>query len=77
MHRKYGKAAMAAKGITWAVVLVFGLALAYGNPDGEILKASPEQFDFGAIPEGEPAVATTSIENVGDSPVEITNVRTT
>ena len=77
MHRKNGKAAMAIKALTWTCVLIFGLALAYGTSTVEVLKATPEQVDFGTIPEGEPAVATASIENVSDSPVEITNVRTT
>jgi len=81
MHMKR-KTTMAIKGVTRTCALIVGLFLAYGispafgSAAGEVLKATPEQFDFGAIPEGEPAVATASIENVGNSPVEIINVRT-
>jgi len=72
-----GKGGTAIKAIISTCFLIFGFALAYGDSTGEILKATPEQFDFGAIPEGEPAVATAVVENVGDAPVEITNLRTT
>lgn len=76
MPMKYEKATLAIKGIAWTCVLIFGLSFAYGASEGDVLKATPESFDFGAVPEGDPAVATASIENVGDVPVEITNVRT-
>jgi hypothetical protein len=77
MFMNHGKAGTAIKAITSTCFLIFGFALAYGGSTGEILKATPEQLDFGAIPEGEPAIAAAVVENVGDSPVEITNVRTT
>jgi hypothetical protein len=77
MFMKRGKSRTAIRAITSTCFLIFGFALAHGGSTGEILKATPEQLDFGAIPEGEPAVATAFVENVGDSPVEITNVRTT
>ena len=59
-----------------ACALAMGLSLVYGVSPGEVLKATPDHQDFGEIPEGEPAVATSIIENVGSAPVEITNVRT-
>ena len=74
---KHSKTTIAIKGITCVCALIFGLALAYGGSTGEVIKATPEQFDFGTIPEGDPAVTTAIIENVGDVTVEITNVRTT
>jgi hypothetical protein len=73
---KRGRAAVAAGCIAGAWMLIVGLTLAYGNPAGEILKATPEQFDFGTVAEGKPAVVTTSVQNIGSTPVEITNVRT-
>ena len=76
MSMKLGKSRTVFRAIASTCFLIFGLALAYGGSTGEILKATPEQLDFGKIPEGEPAVATAIVENVGDSPVEITNVRT-
>jgi hypothetical protein len=76
MFMKLGKSRTAFRAITSTCFLIFGFALAYGGATGEILKATPEQLDFGTIPEGEPAVATAVVENVGDTPVEITNVRT-
>jgi hypothetical protein len=73
---KRGKAALAAGCMAWICMLIIGLSLAYGNQAGEILKATPEQFDFGTVPEGTPAATTTTIQNIGNTPVEITNVRT-
>ncbi len=66
---KYGNGRIPA---AWMCALVFGIFPAYAIAAGEILKATPEQFDFGAIPEGEPAVVVASVENIGDAPVEIT-----
>ena len=76
MHMKHSKTAMAIRGIAWACILIFGCVLGYADSTGEILKATPEHHDFGTVPEGDPAVAKTIIENVSGSPVEITNVRT-
>ena len=53
-----------------------GLISVYGVSDEEILAAAPDHFDFGKIPEGDPAITAASIENVSSAPVEITNVRT-
>ncbi len=77
MLMKQSKNTMAIKGMACACILIFGCALAYADSTGDILKASPEQHDFGTIPEGDPAVTKAIIENISGSPVEITNVRTT
>lgn len=76
MLMKQSKKIIATTRMAWACILLFGCALAYADSTGEILKASPEQHDFGTIPEGDPAVAKAIIENISGSPVEITNVRT-
>lgn len=73
---KCGKAAVAAVGILWMGSLIVGLSLAFDSPAGEILKATPEQFDAGTVAEGKTVEVTTSVQNVGTTPVEITNVRT-
>jgi hypothetical protein len=73
---KYHKTKMAARSAVWVCALIVGLSFAYSNANGESLKATPEQFDFGTVPEGTPAAVTTIVQNVGDTPVEITNVRT-
>jgi len=73
---KCGKAIVAAGNVVWIGTLIIGLFLAYGNAAGEILKATPEQFDAGTVKEGETIVATASIQNMGSTPVEITNVKT-
>jgi hypothetical protein len=57
-------------------VFLIGLSFAYGISTGEGLKASPEQFDFGTIAEGTPAVASATIQNIGKMPVAIINLRT-
>ncbi len=76
MPTKHPKTAMAIKRIALACILIFGPALAHSDSTGEVLRAAPEQFDFGTIPEGEPASTTAIIENVSGNPIEITNVRT-
>ena len=73
---KLGKGGMKPWAAALACAFVMGLSLVYGVSPDEALKATPDHFDFGSIPEGEPAVATSVIENVGSVPVEITNVRT-
>ncbi len=73
---KCGKATIAAGSVVWISTLIIGLSFAYGNPPGEILKATPEQFDTGTVAEGKTVEVTTSIQNIGSTPVEITNVRT-
>jgi len=73
---KCGKSTVAAGSIVWMGTLIIGLSLAYGNSTGEILKATPEQFDAGTVAEGKTIEVTASIQNTGSTPVEITNVRT-
>jgi hypothetical protein len=63
-------------GAIWICILFAALLLAQGVSMGEVLKATPDHFDFGTLKEGAPAVVTVEIENIGDAPVEITNVRT-
>jgi hypothetical protein len=57
-------------------LLILGLSVAYGNESAEILKATPDNHDFGTIDEGQPAAITVIVQNVGTAPVEITNVKT-
>ena len=72
-----GEKAVLAKGIIlWASLLIIGLSFAYGNATEVVLKATPEQFDTGTVPEGKTIEVTASIQNVGNSPVEITSVKT-
>jgi hypothetical protein len=73
---KCGKATVAAGSILWIGTLLVGLSLAYDNSTGELLKATPEQFDAGTVAEGKTIEVTTSIQNLSNTPVEITNVRT-
>jgi hypothetical protein len=73
---KYEKNTVAACGFLWICAFVVGLSLAYGNADESVLKATPDQYDFGTIAEEQNAVVTTVIQNIGKTPVEITNVRT-
>jgi hypothetical protein len=73
---KCGKATVAAGSVVWIGTLIIGLSLACGNSTAEILKATPEQFDAGTVAEGKTIEVTTSIQNIGSTPVEITNVRT-
>ena len=60
----------------WIATLMIGLSLASDDSTGEVLKATPEQFDFGAVAEGKKAEVTTILQNVGKTQIEITNVRT-
>ncbi|NLT65744.1 MAG: DUF1573 domain-containing protein [Acidobacteria bacterium] len=63
---------------TLTAVCLFALAvsLAHSQSQEQVLKATPVEFDFGTVAEGKPAVATTTIENIGSEPVEITSLRT-
>ncbi len=53
-----------------------------GAPSGsgmtavEGLKLTPDQFDFGSVDEGQPATVTVTVENSGNSRIDITSVRT-
>jgi hypothetical protein len=62
--------------LIWICLFIIGLSSVRGNENGEILKATPDHFDFGTIDEGQPAAVTAVIQNVGSTPVEITNVKT-
>jgi len=73
---KCGKAVIAAGSILCIATLMIGLSLASDDSAGEVLKATPEQFDAGTVAEGKKVEVTTTIQNVGNTQVEITNVRT-
>jgi hypothetical protein len=70
------KAVMAAGSILWIATLMAGLSLASDDSTGKFLKAAPEQFDAGSVAEGKKVEVTSTIQNVGNTQVEITNVRT-
>ena len=73
---KCGKATVAAIGVLWICAAMIGLSFASDDSAGVILKATPAQFDAGTVAEGKNVEVTTSVQNVGSTPVEITNVRT-
>jgi len=73
---RFGRVAVPAGTILCIGMLLVGLSLANDNSTGEILISTPEQFDAGTVAEGKTIEVTTSIQNVGNAPVEITNVRT-
>ncbi len=70
------KAALVNGSALWTGMLLIGLTFAYGNPADVILKATPEHFDAGTVPEGNTVEVTSSIQNIGSTPVEITSVKT-
>jgi hypothetical protein len=57
-------------------LLILGLSVAFGSESAGILKATPDFHDFGTIDEGQPAAITVIVQNIGSTPVEITNVKT-
>jgi hypothetical protein len=61
---------------TGMITFLAGFIMAYGGDTGEVLKITPAQFDFGTVDEGNAATATATVENIGGTRVEITNVRT-
>jgi len=73
---KFGRVTVAVCSILCIGMLLIGLSLANDSSTGEILISTPEQFDAGTVAEGKTIEVTTSVQNVGNSPVEITNVRT-
>ncbi len=73
---KRGKTIIAAGSILWIAALMTGVSLSSDDSTGEVLKATPEQFDAGTVAEGKKVEVTSIIQNVGKTPVEITNVRT-
>ena len=73
---KGGKARVAAGGILWIAAFLIGVSFASDDSAGELLVAIPAQFDAGTVLEGKIIEATTTIQNVGNAQVEITNVQT-
>ena len=73
---KYERTKITLRGAAWMGAALISLFLSQGVSAAEVLKATPSHVEFGTINEGENAVATVEIENIGDAPVEITNVRT-
>ncbi len=77
MSSMNGKKAVAAScSFLWMAALMIGISVASEDSAGEFLKATPGQFDAGTVPEGKKVEVTTTIQNVGTTKVEITNVRT-
>ena len=73
---KSGKAGMAAVGVLWIAAFLIGVSFASDDSVGELFIATPAQFDAGTVLEGKKIEATTTIQNVGNAQVEITNVQT-
>ena len=62
--------------ICFLAIAAVGFAYnAYGQAPGK-LTASPEHFDCGTLDEGTPAVMSVELKNIGDTDVNIKNVRT-
>ena len=59
--------------MAFSAILFFSLNVFAEN---EFLKSVPDEVDLGTIEEGSPAAVTVTVQNTGDAPVEITNVRT-
>jgi uncharacterized membrane protein len=68
--------------LKWAVAACILTAAILWAPQGmaqlqlKVLKATPDFYDFGTIKEGDPAEITVTVENIGEKPIEITNVQT-
>jgi len=60
-----GRAMVAAGSILWIATIMVGLPLASDDSAGEILKATPEQFDAGTVAEGKKVEVTATVQNVG------------
>lgn len=58
------------------VIVIFACFLVYAGETQQVLRITPEEYDFGTINEGDPAIVTATVQNVGSASVEITNVRT-
>ena len=52
---------------------VFFADAASGEPR---LRVTPDRFDFGVLEEGDPAITTVTVENVGKRIITITNIQT-
>jgi hypothetical protein len=75
-YMKSGKAILAAGSLLWIAMLMVGLSFASDDSTGKFLKATPEQVDAGTVVEGKKVEVTTIIQNVGNTQVEISNVKT-
>ena len=73
---EHGKMKAATEGVLTVGMFLFVFLLAQGMSMGEVLKATPDQFNFGSVKEGDPVEIVVEIENTGSAPVEITNVQT-
>jgi hypothetical protein len=76
MFMKGRKARVATGGILWIAAFLTGVSFASDESAREFLIAIPAQYDAGTVLEGKIIEATTTIQNVGSTQIEITNVRT-
>ena len=76
MFMKGRKARVAAGGILWIAAFLTAVSFASDDSAGDFLVATPAQFDAGTVLEGKIIQATTTIQNVGNTQVEITNIQT-
>jgi hypothetical protein len=74
---KHGTMKTGARKIACMGAVIALLFLVQGISMGAVLEATPDHVEFGTVDEGDPVVALSEIVNTGDTPVEITNVRTT
>jgi len=61
--------------MAFTVFLFFSLNV-FAEAENEFLKAVPDEVDLGTVEEGSPVAVTVTVQNTGNAPVEITNVRT-
>jgi hypothetical protein len=73
---KAGKAALARGSVLLAGMFLMGLSFVCGSSAEELLKATPDQLNVGNVPEGKTVEVTSSIQNMGSTPIEITGVKT-
>lgn len=67
---------MAAASIVWIAFMMLGLCLSADESSEKLLTATPGEFDAGTVAEGKKVEVTTTVQNIGKTKVEITNVRT-
>jgi hypothetical protein len=68
---------MAAAGsILWVAALMTGLSVAADDSGAGVLKATPDRFDAATVPEGIKVEVAATIQNLGDTQVQITSVKT-
>ena len=72
---RYRRANAAASALLGFCILFAAFFVLNAGATGEVLTATPDHMDFGTVDEGKPVDATCIIQNNGDAPVEITNVR--